>query len=266
MTQSTVAVSPRYLAASGREEHRAVVASLAKTAAWTVKQTEFALAAASPCRHVSVLVDDAATSDDPHLTVTARTSPRKPPRWTAVAGGDLPREFLTTMTTALTERLLRDPDYVLYGLPTDGELFPLLDPDRSLWDRRTDRDVVEWQTRGSGSRTFAVLRSSDSTAPYLAGGEETLMMAAAVLPTARRSSELLWWAAFTHKTPPFVIGGFLNNLLSPEPATRLADERIRADLLPFIAVSRPGSEPTPTVPLPAPPVQHPGMRPGQGGH
>jgi hypothetical protein len=236
-------ISPRYLAASAIEDHHTHLAQLARTAAWTLRTTALATAVTSPCGLVTVHADRPADPDQAHLFLSARTHPARPERWKATLGGDLPVEFLAAMTTVLSTELLRDPDYILYNLPSDGRKVTLPGPGNPDWDYRADDNLVEWQTRHHSARALAFLRNRESQAPLLAGGEDTLMMAAATLNTPG-GTQVIWWAGFSHDTPSPVTGAFLNTMLAPEPVTRPTGPFSRPDLLPLLTsgtVTRPDS-------------------------
>jgi hypothetical protein len=144
------------------------------------------------------------------------------------------------MTTVLTAELLRDPDYILYNLPSDGRLVALPGPGLTGWDYRADPNLVEWQAHHRGARALALLRDRGSNAPLLAGGEDTLMMAAATLH-APGGTEVIWWAGFSHGIPAPVTGAFLNTLVAPEPVTRSASGFLHPGLLPLLTTNRTAS-------------------------
>jgi hypothetical protein len=240
VNDATLTISPRYLAASTVEEHHAHLVHLARTAAWTLRTTALATTATSPCGLVTVHADRPDNPDAAHLFLSARTRPGTPTRWKATLGGDLPVELLAAMTTVLTAELLRDPDYILYNLPSDGRLVALPGPGLTGWDYRADPNLVEWQAHHRGARALALLRDRGSNAPLLAGGEDTLMMAAATLH-APGGTEVIWWAGFSHGIPAPVTGAFLNTLVAPEPVTRSASGFLHPGLLPLLTTNRTAS-------------------------
>lgn len=262
MNDATMAIAPRYLAASAVEDHHAHLVNLARTAAWTLQATALATTATSPCGLVTVHADRPDNPDAAHLFLSARTHPDRPARWKATLGGDLPVELLAAMTTVLSIELLRDPDYVIYNLPSDGRLVTLPGPGIADWDYHADPNLIEWQTRHRGTRAMALLRDRDSSAPPLAGGEDTLMMAASTLATPG-GTEVIWWAGFSHDIPAPVTGAFLNTLLAPEPFTRPAGSFLRPDLLPLLTTNRTVTRPD--SPIPPGPADGWGHKRGPGG-
>jgi hypothetical protein len=262
VNDATMTIAPRYLAASAVEDHHAHLVHLARTAAWTLQATALTTTATSPCGLVTVHADRPDNPDAAHLFLSARTHPARPVRWKATLGGDLPVEFLAAMTTVLSAELLRDPDYVIYNLPSDGRLVTLPGPGIADWDYHADPNLVEWQTRHRGTRAMAFLRDRDSSAPLLAGGEDTLMMAAATIATPG-GTEVIWWAGFSHNIPAPVTGAFLTTLLAPEPFSRPAGAFPRPDLVPLLTthhtVTRPNS------PIPPGPADGRGRNRGPGG-
>jgi hypothetical protein len=188
---AAVALAPRFLAASTRDRHHQHLAALAGTAAWTIKQASFTTTATSTCGHVTLHADRTANNNEAHLFLHAHTRPGAASRWIVTLGGELPVESLASMTTVLTAELLRDPDYILYGLPQDGHPFTLEAPDWDAWQYHDDRDLLEWRTRHHGSKAVAIMRGRESSAPPLAGGENASVMAAATVPGAGRP-EVLW--------------------------------------------------------------------------
>lgn len=250
MNDAALSIAPRYLAASSVEDHHAHLVHLARTAAWTLQTTATSTTATSPCGLVTAHADRPADPDAAHLFLSARTHPARRARWKATLGGDLPVEFLAAMTTVLTAKLLRDPDYVIYNLPRDGRLVALPGPGIAGWNYHADPNLVEWETRHRGTRAVVLLRDRDSSAPLLAGGEDTLMMAAATLD-APGGTEVIWWAG-SHDIPAPVTGAFLNTLLAPEPVTRPAGSFARPDLVPLLTTNRTVTRPdSPNPPRPA---------------
>ena len=254
-------IAPRYLAASAVEDHHAHLVHLARTAAWTLQATALATTATSPCGLVTVHADRPDNPDAAHLFLSARTHPDRPVRWRVTLGGDLPVEFLAAMTTVLSAELLRDPDYVLYNLPSDGRLVTLPGPGIAGWDYHADPNLVEWHSRHRSTRAMALLRDRDSSAPPLAGGEGTLMMATATL-NAPGGTEVIWWAGFSHNIPAPITGAFLNTLVAAEPVTRPAGAFPRPDLLPLLTTRGAASSAGNRYPPPSAGGPRPHRRPG----
>lgn len=154
------------------------------------------------------------------MVITAGTASGAPEHWRADVAGNTPVEFLTALTSAVSEHLEAVPDPDLIELVVDPQ----------EWVEVDDLGLVGIQSRDG--HAFMVGRPTGSPAAPLHGDEAIVWRIGAV--TLEHGA--LWSVSFTQQTPPFVVNTVLSQTLSSQPITRPATETLPAGLAPLVSV------------------------------